>query len=191
MSHILRSIVIVNTVTLSAFISLQYNREHAECAIMAIALPQRMTSQAAPLVMSLGQCERGAGREGGLHISGGCWEKQCVTAVTQTHTQRGTKCESEAPWKRQTHTHTHTDTERSNTRLTDELSSDRLLLSIYQAGITNAGANMRWMGRQYYPAVYHRFSLLFTCQSAWVNILAHTNTNNQEACRRYPQDLHL
>lgn len=68
-----------------------------QCAIMAIALPQRMTSQAAPLMMSLGQCERGAGREGGLHISGGCWEKQCVTAVTQTHTQRGTKCESEAP----------------------------------------------------------------------------------------------
>lgn len=40
-------------------------------------------------------------------------------------------------------THTHGNTLRSNTRLTDELSSDRLLLSIYQAGITNAGANMR------------------------------------------------
>lgn len=64
----------------------------AACDIIAISLPLRLTSLRCStgdviegsVKEELGERERE--REGGLRRSDGCWETQCATAGTQTHT---------------------------------------------------------------------------------------------------------
>lgn len=169
------SIITVNAITLSASIPalLQCNREGAACDIITISLPPRLTS----LCCSTGDVIRGSvkeelgERESGLQISDGCWETQCVTAGTQTHTA------GKWAWVRgsvkQTHTHTRTQTCCAQT--TDSLMSYAVIVYYYPfTKQTTHALRMLvatyWMGRQCYPAVYHHSSPLFTCHSVWVNL---------------------